>query len=129
MKAPLPKSVLIVEDDDAFQSSLVDMAQALGFVAQACTTADEGLRLAQATRPTVIFCDVHLERGDGRRLLAKLREDPALADCQFVLMTGDWVGAPQSASVALAADAYLPKPFTLEEFASCLQERYRQANL
>jgi DNA-binding response OmpR family regulator len=44
-------------------------------------------------------------------------------------MTGDWVGAPQAASVALAADAYLPKPFTIEEFSNCLEERYRQANL
>jgi CheY-like chemotaxis protein len=129
MKDPLPKTVLIVEDDIAFQSALVDMARALGFDTQACETADDGLRLARELRPAVIFSDVHLERGDGRKLLAKLREDETLSDCQFVLMTGDWVGAPQAASIALAADAYLPKPFTLEEFANCLQERYRQANL
>lgn len=129
MKAPLPKTVLIVEDDAAFQSSLVDMAKALGYEAQACETADDGLRLARELRPTVIFSDVHLERGDGRKLLAKLREDAALSDCQFVLMTGDWVGAPQAASIALAADAYLPKPFTMDEFARCLEERYHQANL
>jgi CheY-like chemotaxis protein len=129
MKAPLPKTVLIVEDDVAFQSALVEMAKSLGFEVRACETADDGLRLAREARPTVIFSDVHLERGDGRKFLARLREDESLSDCQFVLMTGDWVGAPQAASVALAADAYLPKPFTPEEFANCLEERFRQANL
>lgn len=77
----------------------------------------------------MVFCDVHLSRGDGRRVLARMREDSVLADCQFVMMTGDWVGASQAASTELKADAYLAKPFSLDEFMACLEERYRQANL
>ncbi len=129
MKPPLPKTVLIVEDDAVFQSSLAEMAQSVGFEVQCCDTAESGLQAAAAFRPTIIFCDVHLAKGDGRKLLARVREDEALRDCQFVLMTGDWVGAPQRTSIALEADAYLAKPFTLDEFIACLEERYRQANL
>lgn len=129
MKTPLPKTVLIIEDDAAFQSALAEMAQSLGFETRVADTADAGLEAAGAFRPTVIFCDVHLAKGDGRRLLARVREDDVLRDCQFVLMTGDWVGAPQSTSIALEADAYLAKPFTIAEFTACLEERYRQANL
>ena len=129
MKAPLPKTMLIVEDDAVLRETLADVAKGLGYEALGCDTANEALGLALTLRPTVIFCDVHLAQGDGRKVLVKLREDQAMQDCQFVLMTGDWVGAPQSASVALEADAYLAKPFTMDEFVACLQERYAQANL
>lgn len=129
MKAPPPRTLLIVEDDVSLRDSLTGVAEAAGFEVLGCDSANEALGLAVTLRPTVIFCDVHLAQGDGRRVLVKLREEPAMQDCQFVLMTGDWVGAPQSVSIALEADAYLAKPFTMEEFLACLQERYAQASL
>jgi DNA-binding response OmpR family regulator len=58
-----------------------------------------------------------------------MRSDEALRDCQFVMMTGDWVGASRQTSVEYEADDYLAKPFNVEEFTACLDERYRQANL
>ncbi len=129
MKPPAPKILLILEDDALLRETLVETAGIVGFEVFEADTAAEGLRLAAAFRPSVVFCDVHLTKGDGRTVLARLREDPALADCQFVMMTGDWVGASQTESIALEADAYLAKPFTLDEFVACLEERYRQANL
>lgn len=129
MKTPLPKTLLLIEDDETFVRSLAESAEGAGWQVKICDTADGAIALALAFHPTVIFCDVHLARGDGRRVLMKLREDQAVGDCQFVLMTGDWVGASQRTSVELAADAYLPKPFTLEEFLACLEARYAQANL
>jgi DNA-binding response OmpR family regulator len=129
MKNPVPKTLLIVEDDAGLRQSLVEFGAKCGFEVRDCDTAEEALALAKSFRPTVIFCDVHLAHGDGRRVLVKLREDEAAFDCQFVLMTGDWVGAPQSVSIALEADAYLAKPFPMEEFVACLQARYAQANL
>lgn len=128
-KTPPPRTVLIIEDDAILRESLVETAEATGWQARSADTAEGALALAASFKPTVVVSDVHLARGDGRRVLAVLREDPALGDCQFVMMTGDWVGASQQSSVELAADAYLAKPFTLEEFLGCLDQRYRQANL
>jgi CheY-like chemotaxis protein len=129
MKPPVPKTLLIIEDDAALRQSLKETAEGIGYDVRDCDTAEQALALAASFRPALVFSDVHLAHGDGRRVLMQLREDPAMHDCQFVLMTGDWVGAPQSVSIALEADAYLAKPFTLEEFVSCLEARYQQANL
>jgi DNA-binding response OmpR family regulator len=129
MKPPVPKTLLIVEDDLSLRQSLVETAEKQGYEVKGCDTAEEALGLAASFKPTMIFCDVHLAHGDGRRVLVKLREDPAMRYCQFVLMTGDWVGAPQSVSIALEADGYLAKPFAMEEFVACLEARYAQANL
>jgi two-component system sensor histidine kinase/response regulator len=129
MNAPAPKTMLIVEDDVGLRESLTMMAEASGYEVRGCDTAKEAFDLAVSFKPTLIFCDVHLAQGDGRKVLARLREDKVMSDCQFVLMTGDWVGAPQSTSVAFAADAYLAKPFSLPEFLACMETRYQQANL
>ncbi|MFZ5495527.1 MAG: response regulator [Verrucomicrobiota bacterium] len=129
MKAPVPKTMLIVEDDASFREALTEAARHHGYEVLGCDTANEALGLAVTLRPTLIFCDVHLVQGDGRKVLMKLRENQAMDDCQFVLMTADWVGAPRSASIALEADGYLAKPFTIEEFIACVNERYAQANL
>jgi len=129
MKSPVQKILLILEDDALLRATLVETATGAGYEVFEADTAAEGLRLAAAFKPAVVFCDVHLSKGDGRRVLSKLREDRVLADCQFVLMTGDWVGASKAESTMLEADAYLAKPFTLDEFVACLEERYRQASL
>ena len=129
MKSPVPKTMLIVEDDQLLRLSLIETAQTLGFEVKGCDTAEGALALADSFRPTLVFSDVHLARGDGRRVLMKLRADEAMRYCQFVLMTGDWVGASQRTSIALEADGYLAKPFTMDEFIACVQARYAQANL
>lgn len=129
MKAPLPKTMLIIEDDLGLLVTLASAASVLGFETRTTASAEEGLAFAREFRPTLVFCDVHLTKGDGRAVLKKLREDEKTADCQFVMMTGDWVGASKQASIEFKADAYLPKPFSVAEFTACVNERYRQANL
>ena len=129
MKPARPKTMLIIEDDPGLQTTLEMVAQTLGYESRVCGTADEALRQAAAFKPTLVFCDVHLTGGDGRSVLRQLRADDVMSDCQFVLMTGDWVGASKQASIESEADAYLAKPFTVAEFAASVEERYRQANL
>lgn len=124
-----PKTLLLIEDDAGLMATLLAVAEALGFEVRSCESAKEAVELAAAFKPTVVFCDVHLPKGDGRAVLAILRSTTELRDCQFVMMTGDWVGASRQGSVEAQADDYLAKPFSVEEFAACLTERYRQANL
>lgn len=129
MKAPLPKTVLIIEDDAGLRGVLTAALAELGYEVRVCADAEEGLALAASFKPTLVFCDVHLDQGDGRKVLASLREKETLPDGQFVLMTGDWVGASRQASVALEADGYLAKPFSVPEFVACVETHFRQANL
>src|SRR6478735_8980090 len=115
MPSPLPKTMLIIEDDLGLLVTLASAAEVLGYESRTSATAEEGLAFARAFKPTIIFCDVHLAGGDGREVLKQLRADAATRDCQFVLMTGDWVGASRKASIEMAADAYLAKPFKVTE--------------
>jgi two-component system OmpR family response regulator len=129
LKATRPKTVLFVEDDKGLQASLSTVASAQGWEVRGCLSAEKALGVAAEFKPTVIFLDVFFPDGDGRTILAALRADEELHDSQVVLMTGDWTSASRQASIDHQADDYLAKPFSLEEFVACLDERYRQANL
>ena len=129
MTSPRAKTLLLIEDDAGLAATLGAVAESLGYEVRSCETAVDALGLAGQFKPTLVFCDVHLAKGDGRAVLAAMRGDEALRDCQFVMMTGDWVGASRQTSVDHQADDYLAKPFAVDEFTACVNERYRQANL
>ncbi len=124
-----PRSVLIIEDDDMFRDTLLATLEAMGCQVQSCATAEEGVALALKFKPTLVVSDVHLGSGDGRKVLRELRENEATRYCQFVLMTGDWVGASKKSSIELEADSYLAKPFSIPEFIACVEARFLEAGI
>lgn len=123
----MPQNVLIIDDDETLRFSLALALEDAGYRVQTSAACAEGLRLAQESRPGLVLCDVHLPEGDGRSVLKTLREDPELASCQFVLMTGDVTGAPLRAGMDLGADDYLAKPFTMDELLRCVHGRFQRA--
>jgi two-component system OmpR family response regulator len=124
-----PRTVLVIEDEDAFRDSLVETLKAIGCQVRSCANGEEGVALALEIKPTLVVSDVHLVSGDGRKVLRELRENEAMRYCQFIMMTGDWVGASKKTSIELEADSYLAKPFSIQEFIACVEERFREADL
>jgi DNA-binding response OmpR family regulator len=124
-----PRTVLIIEDDDTFCNALAETLEAMGYQVRSCANGEEGVALALEIKPTLVDSDVHLASGDGRKVLRELRENEATRYCQFIMMTGDWVGASKKTSIELEADSYLAKPFSIQEFIACVEERFREADL
>ena len=120
---------MIIEDDDAFRVTLADTLEAMGYGVRSCATGEEGVALALEFKPTLVITDVHLASGDGRKVLRELRENEATRYCQFIMMTGDWVGASKKSSIELEADSYLAKPFSIPEFIASVEERFRAADM
>lgn len=86
-----PKRVLLIEDDEKLRMLLAAALEAEGYVVGHAGTGEEGVRVAREFDPTVVVCDVLMPRGDGRSVLAALRDDKRLRTTQFVFMTGDSV--------------------------------------
>ena len=110
--------VLVVDDDDAFRTSLCSELGASGYrVAEARDGAQLKERLL-ASEPEVVLMDLRLASEDGLSLLEYVR---AHAACEVIMLTGH--GSVQSAIRALkmgAAD-YLLKPCDLDELELALQ--------
>ncbi len=111
--AAAPKAqILVVDDDDAFRSSLCRELAASGYrVSEASGGAQLKERLA-AAEPDVVLLDLRLAEEDGLSLLEHVR---AHAASEVIVLTGH--GSVQSAIRALKAGAsdYLLKPCDLDE--------------
>jgi twitching motility two-component system response regulator PilH len=82
----------------------------------------EALRLAKELRPEVVILDVVLPGRSGLDVLADLRRDPALAETRVVLCSAGMRNVDRRVVESLAADRYLPKPFSPRELAEVVEE-------
>jgi CheY-like chemotaxis protein len=114
--------VLVVDDDHAFRTSLLESIQRLGFVALAAHHGAEALRLARDRPPRLILLDLQMPVVNGWQFLERRRSDRQLARIPVVVVSG--IGVDVSARDDLAGQ--LAKPVdegellaVLEEFLSC----------
>ena len=123
------KTILIIDDDSTLSSTLALGLEANGYRALCAADAAIGWKLAHAHLPDLILSDIEMPGTDGRRLLQDLRAAPAIAHCQFVLMTGKAALGNLRTAMDLGADDFLLKPFTLPALLACITARLRRAEL
>jgi signal transduction histidine kinase len=119
-------SIHIIDDDAPLGAALSAGLEAFGYRAVFSSSATEGWTAAHSQPPDLILCDINMPGKNGHRLLEEIRADPALANCQFVFMTGNSVFAHPRIGMDLGADDFLLKPFTLETLVSCVSARLRR---
>lgn len=101
--------ILIVEDDDALRSALLDTTEIAGFRATGAADGSAALELLRDRNFDLVISDIQMEPMDGHRLLKEIRHHDR--DLPVVLMTAH--ESIQSAVSALrdGATDYLVKPF------------------
>lgn len=112
---PRPVRILAIDDDTDFLSFLGDSLKVEGREFLSATTAEEGLRIARASRPSVILLDVHLPDRDGFEVLEALKADPVTHGIPTLMVT---VVNEKPEGFRLGAEDYLVKPV---EAASLLE--------
>ncbi len=65
--------ILIVEDDELLQSSLMSRFQAEGYNVLAANNGEEGLALFLSENPNVVISDVVMPKMDGVQMLAQIK--------------------------------------------------------
>ena len=105
--------ILIVEDDPSILRGL-DLNLAMeGYKVRTATDGEEGLRIARTERPDLLVVDVMLPRLGGLELVRELRkEDP---DMPILILSAKGQEQDKVAGLALGADDYVVKPFSLKE--------------
>jgi DNA-binding response OmpR family regulator len=116
-------ATVLVCDDQPVLRELVRAALADGdYEIFEATDAGESLRLAREIRPAVVILDLVLPGRSGLDVLADLRRDPALAETRVVLCSAGMRNVDSRVVDSLAADRYLPKPFSPAELAAMVEE-------
>ena len=81
------KKVLVVEDEQDLREAVTMALEGAGFTVLQAGDGEEGLKLALAEQPDLIFLDIIMPKMDGLTMLTKLREDERGKSVRVIVMT------------------------------------------
>ncbi|GAA3941431.1 HAMP domain-containing protein [Litoribacillus peritrichatus] len=104
------RSLLVIEDDEAFAELLMNHARSQGFKVMVALTGSEGLELASEYQPDAITLDLHLPDMQGRVVLDRLKHDLNTRHIPVHVLSVD---DAESRCIAQGAINFLQKPLDI----------------
>ncbi len=106
--------VLVVEDNadvrEYIRESICNEYQIIEAI-----NGEQGLRKAEKIIPDLIISDVMMPKIDGIELLKRLKSDSKTSHIPLILLTAKSAQSDKLEGLAVGADAYLTKPFDINE--------------
>jgi two-component system OmpR family response regulator len=117
--------LLVVEDDQTILELLSGSLRFAGFDVVTAASGAEALRAVAASRPDLVLLDVMIPDGDGFEVVRRMRSCGPSVPVIFVTARD---GVPDRvAGLALGADDYVTKPFSLDEVVERIRAVLRRA--
>ena len=122
--------ILVVDDDDADALMISEALEGSGQQTTVNRVADgrEALDYLQRTspyenahRPDLILLDLNMPRMDGRETLEAIKTDEQLKTIPVVILTTSGAAPDIASSYQHRANAYVTKPFGLDEFEATVR--------
>ena len=114
----LPKTVLIVEDNELNLKLLHDILEYHGYTVFTTRLGEPALELARQHKPDLILMDIQLPDISGMEAARRLKEDDQTRTIPIIAVTAFAMSGDQAQILASGCDAYISKPFRIAEFLS-----------
>ncbi len=119
-----PRSLLVVEDDDALRETLVQALSTIcSRVRQVATLAD-AIHDCAEDEPDLVLLDLGLPDGDGSELLTRLR---AITTVPIVVLSGRNEDEQKVALLDAGADDFISKPCSAAELVARVRGQLRRS--
>jgi DNA-binding response OmpR family regulator len=120
-------SRILVVDDDPDMVELVRLALTdAGFSVRTAANGQEALRKARRSPPDLVVLDLLLPGLNGFSVCEQLRLNPATAVVPVLMITVLPGEFPRLVGAEAGANAYLNKPFRMEELVACVGDLVRR---
>ena len=119
----MPKTVLIVEDNELNMKLFHDLLEAHGYNTLQTNDGREALELAREHRPDLILMDIQLPEVSGLEVTKWIRSDDALKSIPIVAVTAFAMKGDEEKIREGGCEAYIAKPISVVNFLETI-ERY-----
>lgn len=117
----MPKSVLLVEDEDSIALALEFLMEREGYELRRVASGTDALAAIRERAPDLVLLDVMLPGATGYEVCQRIRRDPALAGTKILIMTAKGGEVEKRKGLALGADAFVAKPFSTVELKATVR--------
>jgi CheY-like chemotaxis protein len=115
------RTVLIADDKLENRLMLVDMLLPLGFHILEAENGQECLEKTLQNRPDVILLDIRMPVMDGFEVARRIRTSDEICDTPIIAVTASVLEERRKQILEAGCDAYLAKPFRVEDLLHLLQ--------
>jgi two-component system, cell cycle response regulator DivK len=112
--------ILIVEDNETSRKLVRDLLTIKGYTIIEAETGEEGVRLAQEHRPSLVLMDIRLPGIDGIQALRRLRADVATQGIPVMAMTASVMANDRQKVLDAGFDAFQSKPINVKGFLAAV---------
>src|SRR4030095_2832662 len=125
MEQSKPKTILIVEDDEAVRQAIAEVVQLYGWQVLEASNGVHGLRVFRNQLPDIVLADVLMAGFDGFQLTAGIKSISPRAP--VIMMTAFGTSELRQRAQAAGVSAFLRKPFETEELMVALKRSLRSS--
>jgi two-component system cell cycle response regulator DivK len=112
----MPKTVLIVEDNELNMKLFHDLLEAHGYKTVGTRNGIDALGLAHEHRPDLILMDIQLPEVSGLEVTKWLKDDPDLKAIPVIAVTAFAMKGDEERIREGGCEAYLSKPISVAKF-------------
>ena len=114
--------ILIVEDNEKNRKLVRDVLTFKGYEVIETETGEEGVRLAQERRPSLVLMDIRLPGIDGVEALRRLRAEGTTRGISVMAMTASVMTEDRQKILEAGFDAYQSKPINVTDFVAAVEQ-------
>ena len=123
----LPKTVLIVEDNELNMKLFHDLLDAHGYKTLQTRSGLEALKLARERRPDLILMDIQLPEVSGLEVTRWLKDDEELRDIPVIAVTAFAMKGDEERIRQGGCEAYISKPISIGTFLETVRKYLGEA--
>lgn len=120
------ETILVVEDDAAILSGIVDLLKGEGFKVDYARDGENALRLYKSEKPDLILLDIMIPEKSGYDVCKEIRRSDA--HTPIVMLTAKGEEIDKVVGLEIGADDYVVKPFSVKELLARIRAALRRAS-
>jgi DNA-binding NarL/FixJ family response regulator len=125
----MPLTILVTDDDLATRLSISDYLGLAGYSVLMAENGQVALAMVEKFQPHLLVTDISMPLMDGHELVRQVRLQPPLRLLPVIFLTERASTQERIKGYQLGCDAYLPKPFELEELGAVVRNLLERSQL
>ena len=118
----MPKTILIVEDNELNLKLFQDLLEAHGFETLQTKDGREALKMAREHRPDLIIMDIQLPEVSGLEVTSWIKNDDSIKHIPIIAVTAFAMKGDEEKMREGGCEAYIAKPLSVPKFIDTVKQ-------